>query len=64
MFKCKKKIAPTISHNLFTRKPEKKYNTRSTGKLTEPFYRKKRTQFNIDYHGPHLWNELATEQYF
>ena len=62
MFKCKKKISPPIFHDLFTPKP--KCNIRSRGKLTEPFYRKKRTQFNIDYHGPHLWNELATEQYF
>ena len=59
MFKCKKKIAPPIFHNLFTPIPENKYNIRSRGKLTEPFYRKKRTQFNIDYRGSHLWNELA-----
>ena len=63
MFKCKKKIAPTISHNLFTRKPEKKYNIRSRGKLTEPFYRKKRTQFNIDYRSPHLWSELVHDNF-
>ena len=59
MFKCKKKIAPPIFHNLFTPKPENKYNIRSRGKLAKPFYRKKRTQFNIDYRSPHLWNELA-----
>ena len=59
MFKCKKKIAPPIFHSLFTSKPEYKYNIRSTGKLTEPFYRTKSTQFNIDYRGLHLWNELA-----
>ena len=59
MFKRKKKIAPPIFHNLFSPKPENKYNIRSRGKLTEPFYRKKCTQFNIDYRGPHLWNKLA-----
>ena len=63
MFKCKKKIAPPIFHNLFTPKPENKYNIRSRGKLTEPFYRKKRTQFNIDSRGPHLWNELAHDNF-
>ena len=63
MFKCKKKIAPPIFHNLFTPKPENKYNIRSRGKLTEPFYRKKRTQFNIDYRGPHLWNEIAHDNF-
>ena len=51
MFKCKKKIAPPIFHNLFIRIPENKYNIRSRGKLTKPFYKKKRTQFNIDYRG-------------
>ena len=59
MFKCKKKIDPPIFHNLFTPKPENKYNIQPRAKLTEPFYRKKRTQFNIDYCGPYLWNELA-----
>ena len=59
MFKCKKKIAPFIFHNLFTPIPENKYHIRSRGKLTTPFYRIKRTQLNIDYRGPHLRNELA-----
>ena len=63
MFKCKMKIAPPIFHSLFTPKPENKYNSRSKGKLKEPFYRKKLTQFNIDYRGPHLWNELAHENF-
>ena len=63
MFKCKKKKASPIFHNLFTPKPENKYNIRSRGKLTEPFYRKKRTQFNIDSRGPHLWNELAHDNF-
>ena len=63
MFKCKKKIAPPIFHNLFTPIPENEYNIRSRGKLTEPFYRKKRTQFNIDYRGPHLWNEIAHDNF-
>ena len=40
-------------------KPENKYNIQSRGKLRGPFYRKKCTQFNIDYCDPHLWNELA-----
>ena len=40
MFKCKKKIAPPIVHNLFTLKPENKDNIRAKGKLSEPFYRK------------------------
>ena len=51
MFKCKKKIAPPIFHNLFTPIPENKCNIRSRGKLTKPFYKKKRTPFNIDYRG-------------
>ena len=63
MFKCKKKIAPPIFHDLFTPKPENKYNSRSKGKLKEPFYRKKLTQFNIEYRGPHLWNELAHQNF-
>ena len=54
MFKCKKKIVPPFFHNLFKSIPENKYNIRSREKITEPFYRKKRTQFNIDYRGPHL----------
>ena len=41
IFKCKKKIAPPIFHNLFTPRFEKKYNIQSRGKLTKP----------------HLWNE-------
>ena len=41
IFKCKKKITPPIFHNLFTPIPENKYNIRSRGKLTGPFYRKK-----------------------
>ena len=41
MFKCKKKIALPIFHNLFTSKSENKYNIPSRGKLKEPFYRKK-----------------------
>ena len=52
MFKCKKKLAPPIFHNLFTPIPENKYKIGSRGKLTKSFYRKKRTQFNIDYRGP------------
>ena len=40
MFKCKKKIAPTIFHSLFTAKPENKYNIQSRGKLAKPIYRK------------------------
>ena len=40
MFKCKKKIAPPIFHNLFTPIPENKHNIRSKGKLTMPFCRK------------------------
>ena len=63
MFKCKKKIAPPIFHNLFIRIPENKYNIRSRGKLTKPFNRKKRTQFYIDYRGPHSWNELAHDNF-
>ena len=63
MFKCKKKIAPPIFHNLFIRIPENKYNIRSRGKLTKPFNRKKSTQFYIDYRGPHLWNELAHDNF-
>ena len=64
MFKCKEKIAPPIFHSLFTTKPENKYNIRSRGELTEPFYRKKRTQFNIDYRGPHLWNGLPHDNFY
>ena len=64
MFNFKKKIAPPIFHNLFTPKSENKYNIQSRRKLKEPFYRKKKsTQFNIDYHGPHLWNELAHDNF-
>ena len=63
MFKCKKKIAPPISHNPFTPILENKYNNSSRGKLTKPFYRKKLTQFNIDYRGAHLWNELAHDNF-
>ena len=59
MFKYKDKIAPPIFHGLFTPKPENKHNIRSKGKLTRPFYRKRRTQINVDYLGFHLWNELA-----
>ena len=59
MFKCKEKIVPPIFHSLLTPKPENKHNIRSRGKLAEPFYRRERTQFNINYRGPHLWNELA-----
>ena len=36
MFKCKKKIASPIFHNLFMPKPENKHNIRSRGKLTVP----------------------------
>ena len=53
-FKFKVKIAPPIFHSLFMPGPENKYNIRSREKLTEPLYRKKCTQFNIDYRGPHL----------
>ena len=63
MFKCKKKIAPPFFHSLLTPKPENKYNIRSRGKLTQPFYRKERIQFNIDHRGPHLWNELAHDNF-
>ena len=63
MFKCKKKITPPIFHNLFMPKPENKYNIRSPGKLKESFYRKKSTQFNIDYRGPPLWNELGHDNF-
>ena len=63
MFKCKKKIALPICHSLFTPRHENMYNIRSRGKLTEPFYRKKRTQFNIEYRGLHLWNELAHDNF-
>ena len=63
MFKCKKKIAPPIFYNLFTLKPENKYNIRSRGKLTGLFYRKKHTRFNIDYRGLHLWNELGHDNF-
>ena len=52
IFKCKKKIGPPIFHDLFTPKPENKYNIRPRGKLAEPFYRKNRT-IDIDYGGPH-----------
>ena len=63
MFKCKKKIAPPIFYNLFTPIPENKNNIRSREKLTKPFYRKKCTQLNIDYCGPHLWNEVAHDKF-
>ena len=63
MFKCKKKIAPPIFHNLVTPIPENKYNIRSKAKLAKPFYRKKRTQFNIDYRRPHSWNELDHDHF-
>ena len=63
LFKCKKKIAPSVFHNLFTPVPENKNNIRFRGKLTKPFHRKKCTQFNIDYRGPHLWNELAHDNF-
>ena len=63
MFKCKKKIDPPIFHNLFTPKPENKYNIQPRAKLTEPFYRKKRIQFNIDYRGPYLWNDFAHDNF-
>ena len=56
MFKCKKKIPPPISNKLFMPKPENKYNIRSRRKLTEPFYRKKHTQFKIG-------NELAHDNF-
>ena len=62
MFKCKKKIT-LPSHSVFTPKPENKYNIRSRGKLTEPFYRKKPTQLNINYRGPHLWNVFAHDNF-
>ena len=64
MFKCKKNIAPPIFHNLFTPKLENKYNIQSRGRLTKPFYETKRTQFNTDYRGPHLWNELAHDNFY
>ena len=63
MLKCKKKIAPPIFHNLFTLIPENKYNIRPRGKLKKSFYREKRTQFNIDYRDPHLWNALAHDNF-
>ena len=63
MFKRKEEIAPAISRNLFTPKPENKYNIRSRGKPIEPFYRKKHTKFNIDYRGSHLWNKLAHDNF-
>ena len=52
IFKYKEKIAPPTLHSLSTLK-------RKEEDLIEPFYRKKRTQFNIDYRGPNLWNKLA-----
>ena len=52
MLKYKEKIAPPTFHSLSTLK-------RKEEDLIEPFYRKKRTQFNIDYRGPNLWNKLA-----
>ena len=63
MFKCKKKIAPPIFHNLFTPKLENKYNIQSRGRLAKPFYETKRTQFDTDCRGPHLWNELAHDNF-
>ena len=59
MFKCKETTAPAIFHSLFTPKPEDKHNIWSRGKLAEPFYRKKRMQFKIDYRGLYLWYEIA-----
>ena len=38
--KGKDRVAPSISHSLVPPKLENKYNIRSGGKLTEPFYRK------------------------
>ena len=61
MFKCKKEdssLYPTF-HSLLRPKPANKYNIQSRGKLTEPFYRKECAQFNIEYCGPHLCNELT-----
>ena len=44
-------------------KPENKYDIRSRVELTETLYRKKCTQFNIDYRGPYLWNEFAHDNF-
>ena len=63
MSQCKEKITHPIFHSLFTPKPENKYNIRLRGKLTEPFYRKTRTQFNINYRSLHLSNELAHDNF-
>ena len=63
MFKCKEKIASPIFHIFFTPKPKNNHNIRSKEKLKKYFYRKKHIQFNIDYRGPHLWNELSHDNF-
>ena len=62
MLKCKEDSSPIFSWPHYSQ-PENKYNIRSRGKLKEAFYREKCTQFNIDCRGPHLWNELAHDNF-
>ena len=59
----KKKIARPIFRGRFTLRPKNKYSTWSWGKLGEQFYRKKRTQFKVDYRGPPLWNQLVHDNF-
>ena len=53
------KIAPSISHNLFTPKHENKFEYTIKRKTNKTILQKKRTQFNIDCHDPYLLNEIA-----
>ena len=57
------RISRPILHGLLTSKSENKYNIWSWEKPAQPFYRKKQTQFNNDYCGPNLLNELAHDNF-
>ena len=54
MFKWKSKFK-----NLFTSKPENKYQLKRSCTLLEPFCKIKFSQLYINYCGLHLWNTIV-----
>ena len=58
MFICKISITPSVFSDIYRRKPINKYLLRSIGRLSEPYFREKCSEFIISFCGPHIWNKI------
>ena len=63
MYKVKNNTIPSIFQNRFMLNNKHKYTTRSSAEnYKKPIKNTKFSQFSISFRGPHLWNQITSDE--